>query len=98
MGFLLHERPTPPTLSNLDPLPEDEGLAGARLGLAENQKTGRFLKQIYTMEEAVVPRDGDAIAAAEALLATSSLLIVGAPKVRGASGGTTRVMALVPQD
>lgn len=79
IGFLLHERVAPPTLSNLDPLPTDEGLAGARLGLAENQKTGRFLKQNYAMEEAVTPPDGDAIAAARTLLAESPLLIVDAP-------------------
>ncbi len=79
IGYLLHERVTPPTLSNLDPLPEDEGLAGARLGLKENQKTGRFLKQNYTLEEAVTPPDGDAVAAAKTLLAASPLLIVDAP-------------------
>ncbi len=79
IGYLLHERIAPPTLSNLDPAPADEGVSGARLGLAENQKTGRFLKQAYTLDEAVVPPDGDAIAAAEALLAASPLLIVDAP-------------------
>lgn len=79
IGFLLHERKTPPTLSNLDQAPEDEGLLGARLALSENQKTGRFLKQNYALEEKVVAPDGDAVAAAREMLAASSLLVLDAP-------------------
>ena len=33
----------PPTLSNLDPVPEDLGLAGAEIGLKDNMTTGSFL-------------------------------------------------------
>ena len=76
IGYLLHERAAPPTLSNLDPQPEGEGLHGARLGLAENRKTGRFLKQTYALEEVNVAPDGDPVDAARALLARSPLLIV----------------------
>ena len=79
IGFLLHEREAAPTLSNLDPQPEDEGLMGARLALAENQKTGRFLKQNYAMTEETVRPDGDAVAAARALLEVSPLLVIDAP-------------------
>ena len=79
IGFLLHEREAPPTLSNLDPHPEDEGLQGARLGLADNLKTGKFLKQDYSLAEEVVAPDGDAVAAAKTLLAASPMLVVDAP-------------------
>ena len=33
----------PPPLNNEDPVPEDEGLAGARLGLKDSNATGRFV-------------------------------------------------------
>jgi len=36
-----HERP--PVLSNLDPVPNDETVAGIELGLKDNITTGRFL-------------------------------------------------------
>jgi len=60
----------PPTLSNLDPIPEDEGLAGARLGLADNAAGGRFLGHDYSLEEIVVaPGRDPAPAMARALAA-----------------------------
>lgn len=79
IGLLIHEREAPPTLSNLDPIPEDLGLQGGRLGLADNAKTGRFLGQTYSLKEASVPPDGDALAAAQALLAETPLLVIDAP-------------------
>ena len=43
-----------PVLSNLVKWPEDEGLQGARLGIADNNTTGRFLKQDFTLTEVIV--------------------------------------------
>ena len=60
-----------PPLSLLEPreLP-DEGLAGATLGIADNQTTGGFLGHAYELTELIVPEDGDVAAAvAEALAA-----------------------------
>jgi ABC transporter substrate binding protein (PQQ-dependent alcohol dehydrogenase system) len=69
----------PPALSNLDPTPEDDGLAGARLGLADNAAGGRFLGHAYRLEEIIVaPGDDPGPAMAQAL-ATSSLIVVKAP-------------------
>ena len=79
IGFLTQERESPPTLSNLDPIPEDEGLMGARLALSENQKTGRFLKQNYSLTEDIVGSADEALAAAQTLLSASPLLVVDAP-------------------
>ncbi|TVT53507.1 MAG: branched-chain amino acid ABC transporter substrate-binding protein [Sedimenticola thiotaurini] len=41
----------PPVLANLDAVPEDEGTAGARLAIQDNNATGRFLKQQFTVQE-----------------------------------------------
>ena len=50
-------------LSLLDSILEDDGIQGARLGLEDNQTTGRFLKHDYRLIEAVVAEDGDPVAA-----------------------------------
>ena len=46
-------------LSYLDQPPPDEGVQGARLGIADNNTTGRFTGQSFELAEAVVPEDGD---------------------------------------
>jgi ABC transporter substrate binding protein (PQQ-dependent alcohol dehydrogenase system) len=46
--------------SFLDQPPEDEGVQGARLALAENATTGRFLNQTYHLDELLKP-DADAV-------------------------------------
>jgi ABC transporter substrate binding protein (PQQ-dependent alcohol dehydrogenase system) len=57
-------------LSYLDQPPTDEGLQGARLALADNQTTGRFLQQTYHLEEAIEP-DGEGVLAAFKRLAAA---------------------------
>ena len=66
-----------PPLSLLEPreLP-DEGLAGATLGLKDNQTTGGFLGHDYTLSELVVPEDGDLAAAVQELLAAGERFFV----------------------
>jgi ABC transporter substrate binding protein (PQQ-dependent alcohol dehydrogenase system) len=70
------ERDTPPTLSNLDPIPEDLALAGSRLALTDNRTTGRFLGHGYALTETFVPLGEDRLAAARAALAESPYLIL----------------------
>lgn len=71
--------PPPPTLSNLDPVPEDLGTRGAELGLQDNITTGRFLGQSYDLAVTLV-EDGDGFAAAaRAALGDTDLLILDAP-------------------
>jgi ABC transporter substrate binding protein (PQQ-dependent alcohol dehydrogenase system) len=60
-----HDRPLP--ISRLNLPPEDLGLAGARLAVADNNTTGSFLGQIFTLEEAVVAPD-EALAELERLI------------------------------
>lgn len=66
--YLEHRQPRPATLSNLDAPPEDDGLQGARLGLADNNTTGRFFDQSYRLREVIVPANGDFLAAARQAL------------------------------
>ncbi|GGE54746.1 ABC transporter substrate-binding protein [Actibacterium pelagium] len=74
--YLKQVRDAPPVLSNLDPLPEDLGLAGAEVGLADNKTTGGFMGHNYTLEMAVVPVGDDIAKAAEEALARSPFLIL----------------------
>ena len=66
----------PPTLSDIDPDPADLGIAGARLGLADNATTGQFLNHTYTMTE-VSAKTSDALLAASA--GVTGLVVVQAP-------------------
>jgi ABC transporter substrate binding protein (PQQ-dependent alcohol dehydrogenase system) len=47
-------------LSYLDQPPQDEGIRGAQLGIADDETTGRFTGQSFTLTEAIVPESGDA--------------------------------------
>ncbi|WP_299965994.1 ABC transporter substrate-binding protein [uncultured Roseobacter sp.] len=77
--YLHVEVPLPPTLSNLDPIPHDIGLAGVRTGLADNETTGKFLGQTHILTEVMVSEGDDALAAARTALARSPYLILHAP-------------------
>lgn len=56
----LHEddKPLIP-LSLLDPVVRDPGLPGARLGIADNQTTGRLVGQQFELIDTVLPAEGD---------------------------------------
>jgi len=69
-----YEEPLP--LSLLDKPLTDEGVAGARLALADNNTTGAFLSQRFVLDEAIVPAAGDAVAKAREILAGGDALIV----------------------
>ncbi len=77
--FLKQQVDRPPTLSNLDPVPEDLGQSGALLGLHDNQTTGRFLGHGYDLETVIVPSGDDPIPAARDALAQTPFLILDAP-------------------
>ena len=56
-GYLKQGIEAPAVLSNLDPVPETQGVDGAQLGLADNQSSGRFLGHAYALEVAeITPR------------------------------------------
>jgi ABC transporter substrate binding protein (PQQ-dependent alcohol dehydrogenase system) len=68
IGYVRQLAVRPPNLSNLIEPPGDEGFAGGRLSVKDNNTTGRFLKQSFTLEELDVPIGEDALAGFSALL------------------------------
>ncbi|MEP3845130.1 MAG: ABC transporter substrate-binding protein [Paracoccaceae bacterium] len=79
IGYLNVETPVPPTLSNLDPIPDDMGLAGARTGLQDNLTTGKFLGHLYELIESSVSIEEDVLSKAKDLLVSTPYLILDAP-------------------
>jgi ABC transporter substrate binding protein (PQQ-dependent alcohol dehydrogenase system) len=63
-------------LSYLDQPPEDEGVQGARLGVADNNTTGHFTGQSFELVESIAPEDGDVGAAFRDLAAKGVRLVV----------------------
>lgn len=74
--YLRAEVEQPPVLSNLDPVPEDLGLAGAEIALADTLTTGGFLGHGYTLTVVSVPPGGDLAAAAIPALAEARLVLI----------------------
>jgi len=68
IGYIRQLAERPPNLSNLIVPPEDEGFAGARLSVKDNNTTGRFLKQSFVLDERDVPTSGDALPDFRAML------------------------------
>ena len=79
VAYLKQEVAQPPTLSNLDPVPEDQGEMGAVLGQQDNMTTGRFLGHSYDLKVVVVPVGGDFITAAKKVLAEAAFVVLDAP-------------------
>jgi ABC transporter substrate binding protein (PQQ-dependent alcohol dehydrogenase system) len=63
------------TVSILDRPAEDDAIAGARLAVADNDTTGRFLDQSFTIEDHVL-RPGEDAGAVVAALATRGIFLV----------------------
>ncbi|MCE8026189.1 ABC transporter substrate-binding protein [Billgrantia aerodenitrificans] len=69
VGYLGMERPDDQEpLSVLDPVIDDEGLQGARLGINDNNATAQFLGQEFVFHEAVVAQGDDVGGALESLI------------------------------
>lgn len=74
--YLRAEAEQPPVLSNLDPVPEDLGIAGAELALTDNQTTGSFLGHNYTLRLVSVEPGGNIAAAARAALPAAAVVLL----------------------
>ncbi len=56
------------TVSILDVPPADDFIAGASMAMADNNTTGKFLDQSFTVDDVKLAADDDAAAAARTLL------------------------------
>ena len=63
IAYLTQHTKTLPPLSLADQPTENNGLLGARLGIEDNNTTGRFTGQNFVLSESVVAEDGDIAAA-----------------------------------
>jgi ABC transporter substrate binding protein (PQQ-dependent alcohol dehydrogenase system) len=63
-----------PTISLLDKPAADDGLAGARLAINDNNTTGRFINQQFALIDAPLHSDDDPAAAAEKMVAQGIVL------------------------
>lgn len=79
VAWLKVEREQPPTLSNLDPIPEDIGLAGAVTALADNATTGKFMGQTWSLSQHVAYLGNDPLITAKEALSQARFLVVDAP-------------------
>jgi ABC transporter substrate binding protein (PQQ-dependent alcohol dehydrogenase system) len=66
----------PVPLSLVDKPLTDNGLQGARLALADNNKSGTFLGQHYELIEELLPADGDVTAKAKEIMSKGDAIIV----------------------
>jgi ABC transporter substrate binding protein (PQQ-dependent alcohol dehydrogenase system) len=66
IGYLHHAK-IKPTLSLVAVPADNDGVAGARLAIEDNNTTGKFLNQHFTLDENRLKDDDDAAAAATAL-------------------------------
>src|SRR5215469_4291681 len=76
-------------LSYLDQPPEDEGVQGLRLGIGDNNTTGRFTGQSFALTESIVPEEGDLAASLRQLAAMGVRLVVtdlAAPQLLSVAG------------
>ena len=78
MIYLRQEVEPPPVLSNLDPIPEDRGIAGAEVALADTKTTGSFMGHVYSLDLVSVEPGGDFLAGARKALDTSKILFLDA--------------------
>jgi ABC transporter substrate binding protein (PQQ-dependent alcohol dehydrogenase system) len=59
IAYLTQTQKVRPALSNLDPIIENKGVLGAELAIEDNNTTGEYTKQKFTLEQFIVPVDSD---------------------------------------
>ena len=82
IGYLRVEGEEILPLSRIDTPPDNDGEAGAQLGIRDNQTTGRFTKQEFTLTQEKAANEEEALAALDKLLAADiRMIVVDAPAV-----------------
>jgi len=74
VGLLARKTPLPPTFS-FDAVPKDEGFAGARVAIKDNNTTGGFTGQQYLLDEVSLEDNESPVAAARKLVEGGTRLI-----------------------
>ncbi|MBB3019184.1 ABC transporter substrate binding protein (PQQ-dependent alcohol dehydrogenase system) [Microvirga lupini] len=88
IAVVTQERDPVQPVSPLDREVKDQGLAGARLGTADNATTGRFIRQRFTLVDRVIPKDGNPAETIRVLAAEGIRFVVAdldAPALRAAA-------------
>lgn len=75
IGIIVRYTPPPP-LYDLTALPQDIALKGARLGIQDNNTTGRFLGQHFDLKEVIAPKNQSPVEAARKLVGEGVGLIL----------------------
>jgi ABC transporter substrate binding protein (PQQ-dependent alcohol dehydrogenase system) len=89
IGWLSQSTTRALPLSYLDQPPQDEGIQGAHLGITDDETTGRFTGQSFTLTETIVPESGDVAMGLRELSAKGVHLIVtdlAAPQLLSVAG------------
>ncbi|HXG80004.1 MAG TPA: ABC transporter substrate-binding protein [Methyloceanibacter sp.] len=80
LGYIKQEVKRPIPLSRLNAEPGDIGVAGAEIALKDNNTTGLFTKQRFSLEVETVPVGGNALAALDKLMQNGNrFILVDAP-------------------
>lgn len=80
LGYLEKKVALPPILSNLEVIPDDEGIAGVNVALNDIRTTGKFLGHDYKLVIDVVDEGEDILDAARVMLSITPFIVVKAPK------------------
>jgi ABC transporter substrate binding protein (PQQ-dependent alcohol dehydrogenase system) len=59
IAYLMQTPKARPLLSNLDPIIENKGILGAELAIEDDNTTGEYTKQKFSLEKFIVPVNGD---------------------------------------
>lgn len=76
IGYLREEVRAPQPASRLDIEPEDAGIAGAQMGIKENNAGGRFMGHLYALDVETASSPEDALAALQKLYESGHSYIV----------------------
>src|SRR5438477_11814348 len=76
VAYVTQRTEEPQPLFLVEPIATDKGVPGARLGLSDNNTTGRFLNQEYMLVESIVEQNGDLQGAARSALTNTSQLVI----------------------
>lgn len=92
IAYLTEEKPIPPALSNLDPILTDSGVQGARMAVDNNNTTGRFTNQHYSLQEVSVPVGQEVSAAFKKLVQDGYPFVV-----TNVSAATLKTLQALPE-